>query len=165
MTVSIIAAVAANGVIGRSSDNTIPWRIPEDFKHFKAETVGAVVIMGRNTWESLPKRPLPDRENIVIYDINKGFPSDGEHYSCHSLRIAVNKLAIGHLEATKVFIIGGAQIYAEAMSVANELVITHISNEYDGDVLFPLIDQSIWEVTKEKTLTPEATVKYYKRRA
>ncbi len=164
MKVSIIAAMSDGNVIGRSSDNAIPWHIPEDFAHFKETTKGGVVIMGRNTWESLPKKPLPKRENIVLYNMDKGFLSDGEHYGCHDLTIALEGLCKEHLKAENVYVIGGRRVYEEAMAVADELIITHIERYYEGDVLFPLIDHAIWEMYAQKSLTPYAAVRYYKRR-
>lgn len=165
MKVSIIAAMSDNNVLGRSSDNTIPWHIPEDFQHFKETTLNHPVIMGRNTWESLPKRPLPKRDNIVIYDmLGKGSVSPGDHYGAMSLTMALDGICKQHLQATEVFVIGGARLYQEAIHIADELIITHVDRTYSGDVLFPVIDRAIWEVRYQKSLTPRARVDYYKRR-
>ncbi len=138
----IVAAVAKNGVIGKG--NAIPWRLPEDMAHFKALTTGHTVVMGRKTWESLPARfrPLPGRRNIVVTR-NPGYLAPGAHV-VHSLDEAI-KLGAGD---TALFIIGGAELYAQALPLAQRLELTEIDAEIDGDAYFPAFDRTQWRVVK-----------------
>ena len=137
----IIAAVARNRVIGR--DNQLIWNIPEDMAHFKSLTSGHTVIMGRKTWESLPPRfrPLPGRRNIVI-SRQADYAAPGAEIA-NSLENAL-KLAS---TAAAVFIIGGEQIYRQAMAVADRLEITEVDLEPEGDAWFPEIAAVDWEKT------------------
>ena len=141
---SLIAAIAQNNCIGK--DNQLPWNIPEDMKHFKDLTKGHVVLMGRNTWESIPKkfRPLPNRTNIVITR-NKEYkvPEGVEVYS------SIEEVLEKH-KGKLVFSIGGASIYKQTIDLADTLYITHVHKDVDGDTFFPNIDKSIWkEVERE----------------
>ena len=124
MTISLVAAVARDGVIGR--DGGIPWRLPGDVRHFKSLTTGHAVVMGRRTWESLPDRfrPLPDRRNVVVTR-NETWQAEGAERA-GSLEEALALLA----DEEHVFVIGGAQIYAAALPHADELVLTEI----DADI-------------------------------
>ena len=134
--VSIIVAVAENGVIG--DKNTLLWHISEDLKHFKAVTTGHPVIMGRKTYESLG-RPLPNRTNVVITRQQVEIPG------CrvvHSLGEAV-ALFPGDDE---VFVIGGAQIYAQALPLADRFYLTRVFRAYEGDTRFPAWDESEWRL-------------------
>ena len=128
---SLIAAVARNGVIGRGNDLAV--KLPEDQRHFRSTTAGAPVIMGRSTWDSLPARfrPLPGRRNIVLTR-QAAWAADGAEV-VHTLDDAL-ALAAG---APRVFVIGGAQVYALAMPHADELVLTEIDRDVDGDTHFP----------------------------
>lgn len=141
----IIAAVAKNRVIGK--DNQLLWNIPEDMAHFKALTAGHTVIMGRKTWESLPPRfrPLPGRRNIVITR-QSDFAAPGAELA--------NSLAAGITLATSdktIFIIGGAEIYAQAMTLADRLEITEVDLNPEGDSWFPEIVAVDWLETSKKT--------------
>ena len=146
----IIAAVAKNRVIGR--DNQLIWNIPEDMAHFKGLTSGQTVVMGRKTWESLPPRfrPLPGRRNIVITR-QPDYPAPGAELA-DSLENAL-KLASApgptsdSMVANTTFIIGGEQIYAQAMSLADRLEITEVDLEPEGDAWFPEIAAVDWEKT------------------
>jgi dihydrofolate reductase len=133
----LIAAVAKNGVIGK--DNALPWHLPEDLKHFKALTTGHAVIMGRKTWESLPARfrPLPDRLNIVVTR-NPGYSAPGATV-VHSLAEA-QKVGAGRT----AFVIGGAELYAHALPLAQRLELTEIDAAFEGDAHFPAFDRSEW---------------------
>ena len=126
-----MAAVARNGVIGR--DGAIPWRIPEDLQRFRAVTTGHAVVMGRRTWDSLPDRyrPLPGRRNIVVTR-NPDWRVDGAERA-GSLGDAL-ELVEG---ADQVFVIGGAQLYAAALPLADELLLTEIDADVEGDTFFP----------------------------
>jgi len=142
--VYLVAAVAANGVIG--AGGKLPWRLPEDLKHFKALTLGHPVIMGRKTWESLGK-PLPGRENIVVTRA-AGYDAPGASVAS-SLDGA---LALCAGEPT-VFVIGGGELYAEALPVADGLVLTEIQRDYAGDARFPPYDRAAWRETQRKPQT------------
>ena len=141
----IIAAVAKNRVIGK--DNELIWSIPEDMAHFKAMTAGHTVVMGRKTWESLPPRfrPLPGRRNIVI-SRQADYAAPGAEVS-DSLENALQLAA----SATTVFVIGGEQIYTQAMALADRLEITEVDLEPEGDAWFPEIAASDWKETAKNT--------------
>lgn len=138
---TLIVARARNGVIGR--DNTLPWRLPEDLAHFKRTTMGAPVIMGRKTWESIG-RPLPGRRNIVV-SRNAGLRLEGAETAC-SLEDAL-RLCVG---VEQVFLIGGAQLYAEALPSADRLIVTEIDADIEGDAHFPEIDPRRWIATERE---------------
>lgn len=133
--VNLIYARAANGVIG--ANGTLPWHLPEDMAHFKAQTAGAPVIMGRKTWDSLPAkfRPLPGRANIVVTR-QEGWHDKGAQAAANvhdALKIAEQ------LQTAEVWVIGGAQIYAEAESLAQRAVVTEIHCDYEGDAYAPVL--------------------------
>ncbi|WP_157266449.1 dihydrofolate reductase [Azohydromonas aeria] len=145
MRLVIVAAVASNGVIG--NQGALPWgHFPEDLAHFKRLTMGAAVIMGRRTWDSLPAavRPLPGRRNVVL--------SRDPAWRAPGVIVAsslCNALAL--LRATGepvVYVIGGAQVYAEALSLglADELALTEIAQDFAGDTRFPDFDRSSFHV-------------------
>lgn len=148
----IIVAVADNNAIGKNND--LLWHISEDLKFFKRTTLGCPVIMGRRTFESIG-RPLPKRLNIVVsrkgYDAPEGVmvvPSLEEAYA----------LAESSESPQRVFVIGGGQIYAQAMSHADRLIITHVHTIIeDADTFFPVIDNSVWkaESRSEMQTDPE----------
>jgi dihydrofolate reductase len=137
--ITIIAAMAENRVIGRN--NTLPWSIREDMLHFKELTTGFPCIMGRKTWESLPKRPLPKRLNIII-STSLGDDIEGARVF-PSLPAAIDFCA----DYPKVFICGGASIYREALVYANKMELTVIHGKHEGDAFFPEIDTQVWEKT------------------
>lgn len=137
----LVAAHARNGVIGRDGD--MPWRLPSDLKHFKAVTLGTPVIMGRKTYLSIG-RPLPGRANIVIS--RSGFSAEGIE-TVESLDAAL-ELAQRHADksgASQVSVIGGGQIYALAIGLADELLLTEVDADIEGDTIFPEIDSTLWE--------------------
>lgn len=144
---TLIAAVAKNGVIGK--DNRLLWQLPGDLKRFKQLTLGHAVIMGRKTWESLPERfrPLPGRVNIVVTR-DKTYRADGATIA-HSLADAI--AAAG--EATP-FVIGGGTLYAEALPLAERLELTELHADYDGDTHFPALDPKRW---REAAREPQQT--------
>lgn len=161
MILSLIAAIGKNNEIGKN--NTLLWNLPADMKHFRDTTRGHAVIMGRKTFESIG-RPLPDRQNIVITrDTN--WHADGVTI-VYSLDEA---LKLFKDVSEEVFVIGGAQIYTEAMCHADRLDITHIDKIFDADTFFPSIDKTLWhEVSREshapdeQNLLPYAFVAYEK---
>lgn len=135
MAIHLIAAVAENRVIGR--DGGLPWHIPADLKHFKALTTGHTVIMGRRTYESIGK-PLPNRRNIVVSRTMTQPPTEGVELA------ASLEEALARASQEECFIIGGAQLYAEALPRAQWLHLTRVHAEVEGDVLFPEVDWSQW---------------------
>jgi dihydrofolate reductase len=146
---SILAAIARNGVIGRG--NALPWRLPEDLKRFKALTLGHAVIMGRKTFESILAAnggPLPGRENIVV--------TRSRDYAAAGCRVVHSlESAIAETRGAEAFIIGGAEIYALALPVAQRLYLTEIDADFEGDAVFPPYDRSEWrEVTREPRAGP-----------
>lgn len=134
-TVSLIVAVANHQVIG--FNNTLPWHLPEDLKHFRALTTGHHIIMGRKTYESL-NRLLPDRTTVIVTR-NPDYHVEGALIA-HSLEAAIAQCQ----QDNEVFIIGGAELYKEALDVAEKLYITQIELEVEGDAYFPAYDQDAW---------------------
>nr|AIA14370.1 Dihydrofolate reductase [uncultured bacterium] len=141
--IALIAAVARNGVIGRDGD--MPWRIPSDFAWFKRATMGKPMGMGRKQFETFPK-PLPGRPHIVVTRQPQYQVEDPEVLVRHNLQEALaagRRLAeASHLD--EVMVIGGGDIYAQAMPVADRLYITHVDLEPEGDVRFPPINPEEW---------------------
>lgn len=142
MIISMIAAVAENGVIG--SDGGMPWRLSTDMQRFKALTMGKPVLMGRRTWQSFPKRPLPGRVNIVVTR-DPDFAAEGA-VVVHSVEDGV-ELA-GNVD--ELCVIGGGQIYAQMMARADRLDITHVLARLEGDTLFPTIEPDMWRLASEE---------------
>ena len=143
MRVSLIAAVAANGVIGK--DNDLIWSLRDDMAFFKATTKGHHVIMGRKNWESIPERfrPLPGRPNIVL---SRDATYIAEGATClTSLQAALEKA--GETGEDEAFIIGGAQIYGLALDsgVVDTMYLTHVEREYEGDTFFPEFAEADWK--------------------
>ena len=139
--VYLVAAVAANGIIGANGE--LPWRLPEDLAHFKRLTMGHPVIMGRRTWESL-RRALPARENIVVTR-TPGYEAPGAAIAA-SLEAAL-ALCFGEPVA---FVIGGSRLFAEALPTAAGLVMTEIHKDFEGDAWFPDYDRSRWKETQRE---------------
>ena len=143
-TISLVVAVAENGVIGHRG--ALPWRIPDDLKRFKALTLGKPVIMGRKTWDSLPRKPLPGRVNIVVTR-NPDFRADGARVA-HSFADAI---VLGRASgADEIAIIGGEAIFAAALPVAQYIHLTEVAVSPKGDVFMPPIDRTLWhEIARE----------------
>jgi dihydrofolate reductase len=137
-TLSLIAAVARNGAIGK--DNALLWRLSEDLQFFKRTTMGCPVIMGRKTYESIG-RPLPGRRNIVVTR-NAAWSAAGVD-AVPSLPAAL--ALVQDAPTGKAFVIGGAQIYAEALPLAQEIVLTEIGKDFEGDAFFPSWDRTAFE--------------------
>ena len=133
---SLIAAVPRNGAIGKN--NALLWSEPDDQKHFRRVTMGCPVIMGRKTWDSLPTRfrPLPGRRNLVITHSAQWRAEGAEVVA--SIDDALARLA----GTAKAFVIGGASVYALALPLADELVLTEIDTDLDGDTFFPRWDRT-----------------------
>lgn len=141
MTISMIAAVAKNGVIGRNND--LPWHLPDDMKYFMQTTKGHCVIMGRKNYESLPEkfRPLANRQNIVVtHQTNYQAPGC---LVVSSIEEAISKADVSI--SNEIFLIGGSQIYSEGLLISDRLYLTEINAEIPGDVFFPTLDLAKWQ--------------------
>lgn len=136
---SIIVAVGRNHEIGK--DNKLLWHISEDLKNFKNLTIGHTIVMGENTWFSLPKRPLPNRKNIVLSH-NENLYLDGATVFNH-----IDDLLDSIKSEEKVFIIGGASIYSQFIDIVDTMYITRVDMEFDADTFFPEISDQIWNLT------------------
>lgn len=161
--IAVIYAVSNNGVIG--SNNTLPWKLSKDLQYFRKLTTGNVVVMGRNTWESLPKKPLPKRFNVVIssklnpakLDPCSMYYQDRirnvEHDNLPLLAITddfsyIHKLeeAIKDYKLNKdIFLIGGKSIIEDGLKIATDAFVTEIHHRYSGDVFIDKIDTNIWQ--------------------
>lgn len=139
--ISIIVAIAENYAIGK--DNQLLWHISDDLKRFKQITGGHPVIMGKNTFYSLPRRPLPDRRNIVITNV-QGELIDG-------CEMAYSIEDAEHLcdENVENFVIGGGSIYSQFMDIAYKLYITRVHKDFEADTFFPEIDREVWQLTEK----------------
>jgi len=152
--ISIIVAVSEDWGIGK--DNELLWHISEDLKRFKKLTSGNAVIMGKKTWESLPRRPLPGRKNIVLTDDPN--ESIENSVTAYSIDDALDKCG----PAEEIFIIGGGSIYRQFMPIADRLFITHVHKKAPADIFFPEIDRSVWEIIeKEEFKTDESNNIHY----
>ena len=142
MDVAIFVAVAENGVIGR--DNGLPWKLSSDLKRFKAATMGKPVIMGRKTFESIGK-PLPGRQNIVVTR-DRSYKAEGvETASSLDEAVALAKVRARCMAgADEICVIGGGEIYRQAIAFADRLYVTHVLANPKGDTRFPYIDPDVW---------------------
>ncbi len=136
--ISIIAAVADNYVIGKS--NKLPWHLSADLKRFKELTSGHVLLMGKRTFQSLPNGPLPNRKNIVLTSMLSEGVVEG-YFEANSIDDALELCE----NITKIFIIGGSVVYNQSMEFADDMYITWVHEDVEGDVYFPTIDSEIWE--------------------
>ncbi len=152
MRINLIYAKASNGVIGK--DNTMPWHLPEDLAHFRRQTQGCPVIMGRKTWESLPPkfRPLPGRTNVVL-------SRDAAHAQsitaagavvCSTLQDAIAHCAKLLEPSSEVWVMGGAQVYAQALPLAQRVVVTEIHQPFEGDAYAPELGPEWQETAREE---------------
>ena len=141
-TISIISAMAQNRVIG--NNNQLPWHLPADLQHFKQITMGKPMIMGRKTWESLPGL-LPGRPHIVV-SRNREYIANGATLA-HSLRDAINQAG----DVPEIMVVGGANLYAQALSIAQRLYLTTIHFSVDGDAFFPEFDTEAWHQIQLET--------------
>jgi dihydrofolate reductase len=160
--ISIIVAIAANHAIGK--DNDLLWHITKDLQRFKRLTEGHTIIMGKKTYFSLPRRPLPKRTNMIITDV-----ADEQIDNClmaYSIDEAVDKMEVG----VENFIIGGGSIYKQFIPLADKLYITRVHKDFEGDVFFPEIDTKTWELLSEEKITNDPqnnfsyTFEIYKRK-
>ena len=150
--VGLVWAQSTSGVIGRGGD--IPWRVPEDLTRFKQVTMGHTVVMGRRTWDSLPAgvQPLPGRRNVVL-SRQTGFMADGAQV-LGSLEQAITVSAT----EPETWVIGGAQIYRQALPLAEELLLTEVDFDVEGDAFFPEIDEGQFdETSRQRHVTEDGT--------
>ena len=157
MSISLIAAVDKNLVIGKEND--LPWYLPEDLKRFKQLTTGKTVLMGRKTFESIMARngkPLPNRKNVVV--------TTDPNYKVPDGVVLYNDLnqAIEELKSEELCVIGGGQIYKQTIDKADILFITHVDMETDGEVFFPKIDPAVWKQTEQEPHKGHTFAKYEK---
>jgi dihydrofolate reductase len=151
MRIAMIAAMANNRVIGK--DNQMPWHLPEDLRHFKAMTLGKPVIMGRKTFESIG-RPLPGRHNIVITR-QRDYSIDG--VTCVSSFEEAKKVAG---ECDELIVMGGGQLYAEVLPLADIMYLTFIKLDIEGDTFFPAWEQQEWRVSQTESVTNDDGLEY-----
>jgi dihydrofolate reductase len=151
MEIVLVAAVAENGVIGRAGG--LPWRLKSDLQHFRALTTGKPIVMGRRTWASLA-RPLPHRTNIVVTR-DPAFTARGAVVAASlaaALEVARGDALRRNVDA--VMVIGGGDIYAQAMPLATRLEITRVHARPDGEAIFPAIDAALWRETARRECPP-----------
>lgn len=139
--ISMIVATDRNGLIGK--DNDMPWRLPEDLSYFKKITTGSTVVMGRNTFESIGK-PLPNRENIILTR-NSDYRVEG----CRTIS-SIEALKGMAEKEEEIFVIGGANIYKQALPFTETLYLTYIDEVFEGDTYFPEIDENDWKMVSEE---------------
>jgi dihydrofolate reductase len=162
---TIIVACDENNLIG--DGNKLPWNIPEDLKWFKEVTTGHVIIMGKKTWESLPRKPLPNRVNCILsrnqtYDMVSMHDLDIEWYV--SIEDAI-KSTINFYKNKKHYIIGGEQIYRLALDseFVDEILMTKVKGKFKGDKYFPKLNEKIWEETETIRETEQFRIVRYKK--
>ena len=145
-TITLIAAIANDNALGK--DNDLIWHLPADLKRFKSTTTGHHIIMGRNTYESIGK-PLPNRTSVIITR-NPDYKAEG----CVVVNSLKEAIEVAKNDASP-FIIGGAQIYEQAIELADKLDITEVHNSFDADVFFPIIDKNKWQETSRKKFSAD----------
>lgn len=167
MIISMIAAMDENRLIG--ADNTLPWHLPADFKHFKQVTMAKPIIMGRKTYESIG-RPLPGRKNIVL---SRGdFQHEGV-VTVQSIDEALQEASqtTDDKPTAEVMIIGGANLYQQMIDKADKLYLTHVKTRCEGDAWFPEVDMREWEIASQQSVLADEKNNYdfdiveYRRRA
>jgi dihydrofolate reductase len=147
---SLIAAIARNGVIGKQG--ALPWKLPDELRYFKAQTLGKPVIMGRRTWESL-RGPLPGRTNVVVTTQADYTAIDAS--IVHTLQAAIDLVS----SAEECMVIGGAELYRAALPIADRLYLTHVEADVEGDTRWE-IDLSKWRVVREERHEADARHAY-----
>ena len=160
--ITLVAAVAQNRVIGR--DNQMIWHIPEDFAFFKRFTSGKPVLMGRKTWDSLPRKPLPNRRNIVV-SRQAGWQAEGAEVFA-DVQAALSACA----DAPEIIVMGGEQIYAQPLVLATDLRLTEVALRPEGDAFFPEFSVGDWqEVSRERCVSEKGGTAFdlvhYQRKA
>jgi dihydrofolate reductase len=159
LRIIIIVAVATNRVIGRANGE-MPWHVKEDFQHFKKTTMNFPIVMGRKSFESLGK-PLKGRENIVVTrNANLNYDFD-DVTIVHSLNEAIEHCKL--LNKEKIFITGGGEIYKQSISIADEMIISHMKFDAEGEVKFPDIDMDEWYIDSKDNRDQFEIVTYKKK--
>ncbi|MFD1696524.1 dihydrofolate reductase [Roseibium aestuarii] len=138
----LIAAVARNGVIGAQGD--MPWRLPSDLRHFKRETMGCPMIMGRKTFQSLPGL-LPGRPHLIVSRDPAFLPEGAEVLRSLEDAVARGEVLVRESGAAALMIVGGGQIYSQALPLAHRIVLTEVEADPIGDTVFPKLDPALWE--------------------
>jgi len=152
-TISLVVAVAENGVIGR--DGTLPWRVPSDMKTFRRLTMGKPVIMGRKTYDSIGK-PLEGRDNIVVTR-NAGFDAPGiQRAGGMAEALDLARACASARGVDEIMVIGGAEIFAATLPLADRIYLTRIHARPDGDTKFPELDPSVWREVSRSPIPPDA---------
>jgi len=145
---SLVAAVAANGVIG--ADGEMPWHYPKDLEHFRKTTVGHPVIMGRRTFETIATDlggPLPDRHNIVLTSRPEALPDTVTAVSS----LSATREVMREQDASVAYVVGGGSVYRQLLPEADELILTELDEAYEGDTTFPVVDWDRWrEIGRER---------------
>jgi dihydrofolate reductase len=145
---TLVAAIARNGVIGR--DGGLPWRLSSDLQHFKRATMGKPVLMGRKTWDSFPRKPLPGRPNLVL-SRDLAFRAEGGFtYTKLDALLAAGRAMAEASGADEICIIGGSLLYAETLPMADRLRLSQLKLDAEGDTQFPPLDNSWIEVSREE---------------
>lgn len=144
----LIVARARNGAIGK--DGELPWRLSDDLNHFKTTTKGCPVIMGRKTWQSLPKQPLPGRDNIVLSRDGQYAAPGARVYTAMPAAIAAGRSLAQATRRDELFVVGGEAIYAAALPFADRLYVTDVDAEIQGDAFFPKFDASAYTETRQR---------------
>lgn len=151
LPVSMIVAATRNQVIGR--DNQMPWHLPDDLRYFKQRTLGKPIIMGRKTWESLG-RPLPGRLNIVVTRQADAEYAGAEVFSDLAAALQRGREWAAQQGVDEVMLIGGGQLYQQALPLAQRVYLTRIDLELEGDTFFPVLDPQQWRKTDTQTHAP-----------
>lgn len=159
MILTLIAAVAENNVIGKSNGE-LPWHLPEDFKHFKATTLGHPIIMGRKTFLSLGK-PLKGRTNIVVTANHQKELIGQDIHIFSSIPQAIQFAASSGAE--RGFIIGGGELYMQTIELADEMILSHLNFSAEGEVVFPEFDKDEWDIYNQD-MREKFTICYYRRK-
>lgn len=159
MRVTIVVARARNGVIGR--DNGLPWHLPEDLRHFKATTLGHPIVMGRHTFESIG-RPLPGRRTIVVTR-----NAEWAHPGCERAGSLAEALALAAqpgpdpaISQDEVFVVGGAQLYRDARSIADRAIVTELEIDAEGDTRFDALAAPAWQLQASQAHRSESGINY-----
>jgi len=144
---TLVVAIAKNGIIGR--DGALPWRLSSDLKRFKAATIGKPVLMGRKTWESLPRRPLPGRPNLVL-SRDPSFRTEGAwNFTKLDALVAAGRAMAEEANVDEVCVIGGSHLFEATLPLADRIILTEVNLEPAGDTYFA-IDRSAWrEISRE----------------
>jgi dihydrofolate reductase len=147
VALTLVVAVARNNVIG--AGGALPWRLSSDMKRFKTATIGKPILMGRKTWQSLPKKPLPGRANIVLTRDATFKAEGGWAYASLDAALAAARAMAGENSAEEICVIGGAQLYAATLPLADRIVLTEVNLVPRGDVHFPALGPEWREVSRE----------------